>query len=265
MITFTDQMGREITLPAPPKRIVSIVPSQTELLHDLGLEEEVIGITKFCVHPQSWFRSKTRIGGTKALHLDQIAELKPDLIIGNKEENEQAQVEALMQDFPVWMSDIKTLPDACTMIEQLGKVCAREEKANAISQRIRDQFNVFKAIPRTTRSVAYFIWRNPYMAAGNDTFIDHLLRVCGFENVLAGLPGRYPEVSPEQLQEANPEIILLSSEPYPFAEKHFEEFRALVPDADVLTVDGEMFSWYGSRLLLAPAYFELLLEEIRTT
>src|ERR1700722_20147309 len=102
---FTDQMGRTISVEWPVKRIISLVPSQTELLYSLGLADEVIGITKFCVHPKEWFHSKTRVGGTKKLDFEKIAALKPDLIIGNKEENEEVQIKQLMQDYPVWMSD----------------------------------------------------------------------------------------------------------------------------------------------------------------
>ena len=116
MRSVTDQTGRSITIPDSPKRIISIVPSQTELLFDLGLSDEVIGITKFCVHPEEWFRKKTRVGGTKQLNMETIRSLQPDLIVANKEENEQVQVEDIAKEFPVWISDIKTLSDAKRMI-----------------------------------------------------------------------------------------------------------------------------------------------------
>ena len=118
---FTDQLGRKLILEKIPQRIISLVPSQTELLFDLGLEEEVVGITKFCIHPDSWFHSKTRIGGTKQFDFEKIKSLQPDLIIGNKEENDKEQIEELMKNFTVWMSDIKTLADACKMICEIGE------------------------------------------------------------------------------------------------------------------------------------------------
>src|SRR5579872_378234 len=110
MASFTDQLGRTITLDQPPVRIISLVPSQTELLYDL--DADVVGITKFCVHPSAWFREKPRIGGTKNIHPDRIAALRPDLIIANKEENDRGQIEALAAQYPVWVSDIHNLTDA---------------------------------------------------------------------------------------------------------------------------------------------------------
>ena len=242
----------------PPKRIVSLVPSQTELLHYLGLEEEVIGITKFCIHPDSWFRHKTRIGGTKQLHVDKIKALQPDLIIANKEENEQSQVEALMQHFPVWTSDIHTLEEACMMIEQVGAITGRTAAAWQLSHTIQA---LFAALPRKMQPVdtAYFIWRDPWMVAGGDTFIHHMLERCGFRNVFAQQP-RYPSIELDTITQAK--LVLLSSEPYPFKAQHVAEIKAKAPDAQVKLVDGEMFSWYGSRLLQAPDYFTQLLSSL---
>ena len=122
MKSVTDQMQREIKIPNSPQRIISLVPSQTELLFYLGLEKEVVGITKFCVHPREQFKSKTRVGGTKKYHFDRIKKLQPDLIIGNKEENDQTQIEQLAKEYPVWMSDIISFEDALDMIERIGKI-----------------------------------------------------------------------------------------------------------------------------------------------
>ncbi len=118
MPIFTDQTGREVSIPSHPQRIISLVPSQTELLFDLGLEEQVAGITKFCVHPEKWFRSKTRIGGTKNIKSALIHQLQPDLIIANKEENVKEQVEELAAHYPVWVSDIHDLQSALDMIRR---------------------------------------------------------------------------------------------------------------------------------------------------
>ena len=258
--TFTDQMGRQVTLPQRPQRIVSLVPSQTELLFDLGLDDRIVGVTKFCIHPQYRVKQKTVIGGTKNFKLEVIDELKPDLIIGNKEENYQEGIEALQQKYPVWMSDIYTLDDALWMLRQAGQLTGTEAKAQEIVQGIAAGFeNLLPLQPAIP--TAYFIWRKPYMAVGDNNFIDHLLQRCGFSNIFAD-QGRYPEVSPEQLQKADPKLILLSSEPYPFQEKHFAEFQEICPEAIIRIVDGEMFSWYGSRLLKSPAYLKELLAQV---
>lgn len=261
---FTDQLGRTISVPEKPRRIISLVPSQTELLADLGLEGEVIGITKFCIHPDRWFRSKTRVGGTKQLHLEQIAALQPDLIIANKEENEQQQVEWLMERFPVWTSDIKTLEQACEMITAVGELTGTSEKAKEITSKINAGFAALQPHPAPLRA-AYFIWQEPLMCAGTDTFISHLMQRCNLQNVFSPGDGRYPEVTAAQLHELQPDVLLLSSEPFPFAGKHREAMQEQFPGMRVELADGEYFSWYGSRLVDAPGYFTLLLNRIHST
>jgi ABC-type Fe3+-hydroxamate transport system substrate-binding protein len=208
MPSFTDQLNRTITLPGIPQRIVSLVPSQTELLYDLGLETEVAGITKFCVHPPSWFRSKKRIGGTKNVNIDSIHLLQPDLIIANKEENVKEQVEALAAQYPVWISDVNTLEDACNMIHDLGAITGKASKATEIIQAVRHGFEQLQPLSPTLNT-AYLIWKNPYMTIGNDTFIHHLLSRCGLQNVF-GESTRYPAITIEELQAANCQVLLLS-------------------------------------------------------
>ncbi len=257
--TVNDMMGRQVSFNYYPERIVSVVPSQTELLYDLGLDNEVVGITKFCVHPNDWFRNKERVGGTKKLDIEKIKALKPDLIIANKEENEQAQIEELAKDFPVWISDINNLPDALQMIQIVGMMTGMEGRANTLVEEIVQGFNdLHKA--NTPKRVAYFIWKDPWMSIGHDTFIHSMIKTMGWQNVLAE-ETRYPEVKLEDLKKYNPEYILLSSEPFPFKEKHIEEVKAILPDAKVLLVDGEMFSWYGSRLKKAVAYLQELIAD----
>ena len=260
--------------PAPAKRIVSLVPSQTELLYALGLDEEVVAITKFCVHPPKWFTTKPRIGGTKTVNIEAIKALQPDLIIGNKEENVREQVLELEQYAPVFVTDVATLQDALEMIEAIGKLVDREERANQIAMEIKAGFEQLKPLQLPLRA-AYLIWKDPYMAAGGDTFINDMLCRCGFSNLFSST-SRYPEVvtfvedNLQQSPAVNPSLslsscslLLLSSEPYPFKEKHVRQLQQLLPDCKIVLVDGEMFSWYGSRLLLAPDYFKKLIEQIQ--
>ena len=260
-------MGHVLLLKEQPQRIISLVPSQTELLYDLGLRDEIVGITKFCVHPDELFRSRQRVGGTKKIDFEKIRNLQPDLIIGNKEENERTQILELMHNYPVWMSDVKNLTDASEMIQAVGELVSKKDPALVMADQIKNEFNRLKSElqyhkPRIQR-VAYFIWKNPYMTVAKDTFINHMLETCGFRNVFSESPdSRYPQVSVHQIQTADPELILLSSEPYPFKEKDVEVFKSICPAATVLIADGELFSWYGSRLLQAPRYFLQLLEKI---
>ncbi|NVO30502.1 ABC transporter substrate-binding protein [Hymenobacter sp. P5342] len=251
-------MGRQVAVPFPPRRIVSLVPSQTELLFDLGLGARVVGLTKFCVHPAGARQSATVVGGTKNFDFEKIAALKPDLIIGNKEENYQEGIERLAAQYPVWMSDISTLEDALDMIRRVGLITGRKETGDALATDIAASFAALAPPAAELIPAAYFIWRKPYMVAANGTFIDEMLARAGFRNVFGGL-GRYPEITPEQLQAAAPSQILLSSEPYPFADKHVVEFRQLCPAARIRIVDGELFSWYGSRLRLTAAYLKALI------
>ena len=266
MPEFIDQLGRKISLPDFPKRIISIVPSQTELLFDLGLRDEVIGITKFCNHPDEWFRTKSKVGGTKKLNLEIIRNLKPDLIIGNKEENSREQIEDLMNEFPAWMSDIKNLDDALWMIQEIGKMVDKKETALKIANEIQNKFSALELSKfdiHHSKLSAYLIWRNPLVTVGSNTFINDMMIRCGLKNVFDNL-SRYPEITSEELMQAKPKVILLSSEPYPFKEKHVSEFQNVCPNALILIVDGEMFSWYGSRLLKAPEYFPQLIEQIKS-
>lgn len=248
---FTDQLQRTISFSYPPRRIVSLVPSQTELLFDLGLDEQIVGITKFCVHPLDKVKAKTKVGGTKNFNLDTIRLLQPDLIIGNKEENYHTGIEALEKEFPVWMSDIVTLQDALGMIQSVGKLTEKSLEADLLVERIRNSFSSIER--RATCSVLYLIWKSPWMAAGKHTFIDSMLSTIGLENVLKET--RYPELSDSQIQALDPEVVFLSSEPYPFKDRHITELKELLPNSSIQLVDGEMFSWYGSRLATSVDYF----------
>lgn len=261
---FTDQLNRKIELSASPKRIISLVPSQTELLYDLGLSDEVVGITKFCIHPDEWFRSKTRVGGTKTIDFEQIKQLKPDLIIGNKEENEKEQIEQLMQHYPVWMSDIYTLKDALDMINRIGVLVNKQNEALLLKLQTEAAFRELNVFESTKKfSVAYFIWNKPWMVACANTFINNMLTLCGFTNAFHDSTERYAIVNEQQLVEAQPDVVFLSSEPYPFKEKHVAELQQLLPQAQIKIVDGELFSWYGSRLLKSPAYFSETIKSLK--
>ena len=255
-------MSREVLLSEKPQRIVSLVPSQTELLYDLGLENEVVGITKFCIHPKHWEKSKINIGGTKKFNFEKIDDLAPDLIIGNKEENYKEGVEKLSKKYPVWMSDILTLEDSLKMISSIGKITGRENKSSEIIKKIKSNFSHVPSFKG--KRIAYFIWKEPYMVVGGSTFINNLFETLDLENVFKHKK-RYFEVNIEEINSMEIDYIFLSSEPYPFKEKNCKEIRNLFPNTIVTIVDGEMFSWYGSRLLKSPDYFRVLYESIELT
>lgn len=254
---FTDALGNSFKpIPKEELRIVSLVPSQTELLIDLGLEEQLVGITKFCVHPEDLRKRKKVIGGTKQLHKDKVAAVNPTFILANKEENTKEIVEDLKEIAPVWVTDMFTLDDALQTIIDLGNFLNVNERASELVDRIRKEADSFAEFmtDKPERKVLYFIWKNPYMAVGKNTFVNDLLERNKMTNVLSE-GSRYPEVFPNST--TKPELLLLSSEPYPFAEKHQKEIEEEW-GLPTMLVDGEYFSWYGSRLRDAFKYFRSL-------
>ena len=253
---ITDQLGRKVTLENTPKRIVCLVPSMTELLVDLGLEKNIVGVTKFCVHPDHIRKDKTIVGGTKTVHIHKIYALNPDIILCNKEENTREIVEQCKEIAPVHISDIKNIEDTLQLIKQYGEIFECEKKAEEIIHSIRKKNHDFQIATKNFPifKVAYFIWRKPWMVAGNNTFINYLLRINKYENVLKNQE-RYPEVTLEDLKKKDFDFIFLSSEPYPFKEEHLNELQELFPNQQIVLVDGEYFSWYGTRLDKAFNYF----------
>ncbi|MBS1763720.1 MAG: ABC transporter substrate-binding protein [Bacteroidetes bacterium] len=263
MYSSIDQLGFAINLERAPERIISLVPSQTELLADLGLSSRIAGITRFCIYPPEVHISVPRVGGTKSVDLSRIEAINPDLIIANKEENTKEAIDTLRQKYKVWVSDINNLDEARDMIFNIGRLTDTNDTALKIIADISSRFEKLESETVKCKSLRalYLIWRRPYMAVAGNTFIHDMMSRCGFDNVLY-YQSRYPELSAEQIRKLNPEVILLSSEPYPFSRKHISEFKEICPHARIKLVDGEYFSWYGSRMRLASDYFSELHHEV---
>lgn len=248
--------------------IVSLVPSITLLLCDLGLEKNIIGRTKFCIHPSDKIQNIPIVGGTKQCDIAKISLLKPDLIIANKEENEKEQIETLKKQFKVLVTDIKNLDDNYKMIERIGKLSGTTGKATEIIRQTMENMAELKTFisrfPKVEPNTLYLIWRKPYMTIGKDTFIHSLLETMGCKNMFAHQT-RYPIIHNLQTSYFSKcQLVLLPSEPYPFSEKHLAEIQEQLPNAKVILVDGEYFSWYGSKIRDTPAYFKMLAERILT-
>ena len=259
---FTDQLNRTIQIHEPPTRIISLVPSLTELVCDLGLKSSLVGVTKFCVHPKNIRNTATVVGGTKHVHFDKIHKLNPEIILCNKEENTQEIIQELEQMAPVHISDINTIDDCLEIISMYGEIFQINQEAESICCNIRKEQSQFESFVsnQPKHSFVYFIWKDPWMAVGNNTFIDYMLNLNGFTNHF-GNQSRYPEID---LNIIYPEVdlVLLSSEPYPFQKEHFKFLQPQFPNAKIQLVDGEMFSWYGSRLIKAFKYFKTLHRDI---
>lgn len=264
MIYLLDDLGNAFSFANVPQRIVSLVPSQTELLYDLGLEEQIVGITKFCVHPAHLRKTKKIVGGTKKVHYERIRLLQPDIIICNKEENTQEIVSELQKFARVWVTDIIEIEDVFRMISIFGQLFNQRVRAQRLIDKLEKEIAHFHSFVQNlpTLKVAYFIWANPYMVAGHTTFINTLLKMCNFKNIYADVekyPSRYPEIELKKIRlDGDPDVVLLSSEPFPFKDENAFEIGRFTHHAKVVFVDGELFSWYGSRLLKSFEYFRKL-------
>ncbi len=247
-----DFLNRPVELTSAPQRIISLVPSQTELLVDLGFEKQIVGVTKFCVHPKHLKSTKTIVGGTKQVHFDKIEALQPDIIFCNKEENTKAMVNRLSKIAPVHVSDIKSLEDNYRLIKDYGEILNVQSKAKSLIEELSHKEHQFQqTIKRQPiQKVAYLIWRDPWMTVGGDTFINHILELNRFENVFAD-QDRYPTIDINNLPDLD--LLFLSSEPYPFKTQNFSEIP--IDNSNIKLVNGEYFSWYGSRMLKAFDYF----------
>jgi len=246
MLHLTDQTGFRLSFSQYPQRIVSLVPSISETLAHCMAGSELVGVTKFCVHPASLRRTTTMIGGTKNPRLKAIELLAPDLVIANKEENRWEDIEEIRQFCPVYVSDIKNLGDVDRWLQDMDILFPHGTFVDLLDQ-IRQLSDVqAKSVFRA----AYLIWQDPYMTIGGDTFIHAMMEHFGLSNIF-GHEKRYPVTDLNVLRTYNPDVVLLSSEPFPFRQRHVAEIQRQLPQIKVLLVDGEVFSWYGTRMLKA--------------
>ncbi len=239
-------------------RIVSLVPSLTELLIDLGLSAQVVGRTTFCIHPASAVASIARVGGTKKVRLDRIEALRPTHALVNIDENDREQVDKLRRFVPNVVVTHPLGPDDNLPLYRLvGALFGRAGEARALAERYRAARERLVRATATLppRRVLYLIWREPWMTVSEGTYVSRTLALAGLHTVAGDPAVRYPEVDVAAAA-ADADAVLLSSEPFPFKAKHAEEvsdlLRGRVP---VLPIDGEMTSWYGSR---APAALDYL-------
>ena len=259
MRTITDHIGRQVTCPTEPKRIISICPAITETLFTLEAEEQLVGRTKYCIFPKGQVEKLTAVGGTKEVNIDIIQQLQPDLILAEKEENTEEIVKQLEQIAPVFVAEVQSIADGYRLITTLGMLTNRKEKATELAAASEAGFH---ALTKQERGrAAYVIWRKPYMVVGATTYINDVLGRLGFDNPFAQREGRYPSVSKEQFQEAQLDVLFLASEPFPYSEKYIAEFQAFLPNTKIILVDGEMF-WYGAKMVEATVYFTELAKQL---
>jgi ABC-type Fe3+-hydroxamate transport system substrate-binding protein len=255
MASFTDATGHTISIGSKPQRIISLVPSLTEFIANIGCADQLVGITKFCIHPDFIFQQVKRVGGTKTIHIDQVQQIQPDLIIANKEENVLEQIQVLQALYPVYTTHVPNVKAALDTLSTLGSIVSQPSADRLVDQIKNNYQALVEKRPLQAKKVLYLIWKKPYMSVGGDTFIHDMLFHAGFDNVCADYT-RYPIVDPAFIANCQADLIFLSSEPYPFRTAHFAPLQALLPKAMIQLVDGELFSWYGSRMQKACVYLE---------
>lgn len=253
---LVDASGALVSLPAPPRRIVSLIPSVTEILFALGVGDSVAGCTIYCTQPAAEVASKTRIGGEKNPNLDLIRQLGADLVLANIEENVRAHIETLRSwGIPVFVTYPRTVAEGIRLVRELGSLVGAEDRGIVIARALEERLTEVRASRAGRRPVRVFcpIWRNPYMTINQDTYVHDMLAVCGGDNVFAGESTRYPGVTLARLAEAKPEVILLPDEPYRFRRAHLADFAPYrdvpaIRDERIHLVDGKLVSWYGPRI-----------------
>ena len=247
-----DHLGRNVAFKFPPKKIISLSPAITETLYELELSSQIVGRTEYCIYPKDQVRNAKIVGGTKEINVGKIHELKPDLVIVEKEENTKEIVEMLEKHYPVYVMEVQSISDSYNMITSIGDLTNRKKEANCLIRKIQLEFSSLPKI--TDMTAAYLIWKDPYMVAGKDTYIQSVLAEIGFINPFLNRQSRYPIVTIEDLKNAKLDYVLLASEPYSFKNKHKDDILDMMPKTKATIVDGEMF-WYGARMLKAAKYF----------
>lgn len=253
---FVDASGVAVSLPGPPRRIVSLIPSITELLFSLGVGDAVAGCTIYCTQPPQGVVAKTRVGGEKNPKLEVIRALHADLVVANIEENVREHIETLRAwGIPVFVTYPRTVADGIKLLRDLGYVTGAGERGERLAADLEARLEAVRALraDRPRVRVFYPIWRNPYMTINRDTYVHDMLATCGGENVFGARPGRYPEITLAEVAERRPAVILLPDEPYRFRRAHLDDFTAYpdvpaVRDGRIHLVDGKLASWYGPRI-----------------
>jgi ABC-type Fe3+-hydroxamate transport system substrate-binding protein len=267
-IFITDALGRLLQLPAPPQRIVSLVPSLTETLFAFGAGERLVGITDFCVEPAAEVAGLPKVRGTKNPNREAIRELQPDLILAAKEENRERDVAAFeAMSLPVYVTDMRSMADVVTQCAALADLLEVAASAAPLIDELRELIAEAEArLQRRTkrRYLLAFIWRDPWMAVGADTYADDVLRLAGAINLAHELPGRYPRADLEDFLDLDPELILLPGEPYAFSDEDVLELASFgdeeFPGPRIALCDGMALTWPGPRSADALRLFTTILE-----
>jgi ABC-type Fe3+-hydroxamate transport system substrate-binding protein len=248
-------------------RIVSLVPSISELVCDLGLSAQLVGRTGFCVHPRDVVRHIPKVGGTKDVDLDKLRALRPTHVILNIDENRREDALALAEFVPELIVTHPLAPlDNLALFRLIGGIFGREGQAEGLCREFETAYAVLQSAARTfsTERVLYLIWKNPWMTVSRDTYVSRMLALVNWETVPAKCVDRYPKIDLNSAALDGAGAVLLSSEPYLFREGHVAELRAesLMRKKRVALIDGEMTAWYGSRAIEGLGYLRRFREQL---
>ena len=255
-LTLADAWGRLLTVRQRPERIVSLVPSLTEALFAFGLEQEVVGVTRFCVEPRRGVVGKTKVGGTKVLDVAKIRALKPDLVVASAEENSPGDVAQLIDyGCPVFVTLVTSVESAIELLRQLAAITGTTAAARPIIQGVKETLAFVEGAGAGREPVRVFcpIWRNPYMTCGRGTYMHDVITVCGGRNVFGERLESYPRLELAEMAALDPQVILLPNEPYRFTKRHKADFKAFaevtaVKNGHIFLIDGKVITWYGPRI-----------------
>jgi ABC-type Fe3+-hydroxamate transport system substrate-binding protein len=268
-----DALGRSLTIGRRPERIISLVPSLTEALFAFGLEQEIMGVTRFCVEPRRGVAGKTRVGGTKAVDIAKIKALEADLVIASAEENSPADMAQLIDHgCPVFVTMAASVQSAIDLLRQLATITGTTVAARPIIEGAKEALAFVQAAAAGLERLRVFcpIWRNPYMTCSRATYMADVIAVCGGRNVFDERPERYPKVELAEMAALDPQVILLPSEPYRFTKRHKADFRAFaevtaVQNGHIFLIDGRMLTWYGPRIARSLSEVKRLIDIARVS
>jgi len=260
MKTVVDALGREINVPQPVRRVVSLVPSLTDLCFELEAGDRVVGVSDVCSEPRGKLDGIPRVGGEKRPSLEAIRALRPDLVLANKEENRRQDVDRLRDSgIAVFVSHPRTVDEGAELCLALGGMLGTAPRARALAAEIRRARAAARqrGLPAPVVAVV-FVWRDPFMTISGDTYGHDVLACIGGQNPFAGASQRYPKVTLEAVARQRPRLILLPDEPYAFSEQDAEQVRGAIPGATVVRCPGRPLFWHGPRAREIPALATLV-------
>lgn len=256
---YFDDLGRKCIIDKIPQRIISLCPSITETLCDLGLSDKIIACTDYCIHPTEVVKDFDRVGGPKNISKEKITGLSPEIIFAVKEENEPKCIEKISKKIPTYVFDINSINDGIDLIRKIGLIFEVQNKSFFFVDKIQ---NGYKNLPKinSNKKCLYLVWKDPYIAVGGGTFIGSVLFQINLRNCLRNSEKRYPKININLLNDFD--LLILPSEPYSFSENDIEGLKNIYPVKQIITVDGEMFSWYGTHQLKAISYLQELVAKL---